>query len=303
MLLKDKVTLITPVRIVDKLNWDYFKHTITSYYSLFGDDKPKHLLAMAGAPVYKKAMVDLMNEVNPGGWVNVSPDTPPIKALNDLVRAVETPYTHVVLSDMCAIGTKNFLLPGIEAMEMDRDICQMRYGDDPLSCSLPTNLSSFESDGERVFFKGMPQFPFDPFMVASKIPQDGGIIHLYDNVVWRYPMAAAAQVKFIGFALWPCTYRTDIFKRVVDVAEGRTPPSARTLADWMAVVNHRPDFVHWCLPEKGWPEGFEFLEPLKQGTLNMACYIGALGRERKPWDQFLKVSTIELKSVPPAGVM
>jgi hypothetical protein len=33
----------------------------------------------------------------------------------------------------------------------------------------------------------------------------------------------------------------------------------------------------------------------------MACYMFALGREQKTWNEFLKTSTIELKTVPPAG--
>jgi hypothetical protein len=267
------------------------------------------LIADASPFHYGIDIQNVMDSHNQWGWKDVSHDTKPIQALTDLVRAVRTPYVHIALADVCAVGKKNFLELGIDAMETDKTICQMRYGDDPLSCSRPTNLSNFESDGEKVFFKGVPQFPFDPLVLRRMAPiysmqdDDGYDKHgeMRYNVVWRYPMTAAAQTKFIGFALWPCTYRTEVLLRVVNEVEKRLPPTAKTLAELMAVVNRRPDFVNWDLPQKGWPEGFEFLETLKQGTLNMACYMAALGREQKPWNEFMKTSTCELKEVPPSG--
>jgi hypothetical protein len=294
---------------------NYFTKTIESYYSVFGEDKPIHLFGSNNEPNFQYFFERLMDQHNPGNWKEVSPTSRPIKALTDLVRSVKTPYVHIVLGDVCALGTKNFLQLGLQAMEMDKSICQMRYGDDPLSCSRPTNLSNFESDGEKVFFKGMPQFPFDRIPVgplvldreATEKHQASGEFcngcYNYLDFVWRYPMAAAAQTKFIGFALWPCTYRTEVLLRVVNEVEKRMDYKVKTLADWMTVVNRHPDFCNWDLPQKGWPEGFEFLETLKQGTLNMACYMAALGREQKSMEDFLKTSTIELKSVPPKGLL
>lgn len=300
-MLKDKLTLITPIRMTHPQHLEFFRQTMKSYYSIFGQDCPEHLVASANPFPYESEFIRIMDSYNAWNWKDVSHNTIPAKALNDMVKAVRTPYVHIVLADVCAVGTKNFLQLGVNALEYDKNICQMRYGDDPLSCSRPTNLSSFESDGYKIFFKGQPQFPFDPVLIPTLHPIDEGAIHFYDDVVWRYPMAAVAQTRFIGFALWPCTYRTEVLLRVVNEVEKRMNQGVRTLADWMAVVNRRPDFCNWDLPQKGWPEGFEFLEPLKQGTLNMACYMFALGREQKTWGEFIKTSTIEVKAVPPKG--
>lgn len=305
-MLKEQLTLITPVRITNQIHASNFLQTIESYYRLFGEDRPRHLLASATLhDVFNAVQVSTMDRVNPDNWEDVSHNTRPIQALNDLVRAVRTPYVHIVLADVCAVGDKNFLQLGIDAMEFDKDICQMRYSDDPLSCAKPTNLSPFESDGEKVFFVGMPQHPFDGLVMADmdKSLEDSPNAKVVSvNTVWRYPMAAAAQKRWMGFAFWPCTYRTDVLRRVVDEAERRMdtqqPQWAGTLAGWMSVINRTADMGGWCLPEKGWPEGFEFLEPLKQGTLNMASYMFALGREQKSWEDFMKTSTLEMKSVP-----
>lgn len=296
-MLRDQLTLITPIRMTQPIHLTYFRETMLSYYGIFGEDRPRHLVAAANpAGYYQDEFLKLMDLCNPGGWEDVSPNTKPVQALADLVRAVKTPYVHVVLGDVRAVGQKNFLQIGIDAMEADKSICQMRYGDVPLSNSIPYNTSSFESDGSSIYFKGMPQFLFDPAYV--QVP--GGF-----ETIWRFPMAAAAQKKWIGFAFWPCTYRTDVFLRVIEAAEKRMDRQQQqfkgTLAGWMSIVNHTADFGGWCLPEKGWPEGFEFLEPLKQGTLNMACYMAALGREDKGFDGFMKTSRIEVKAVPPTG--
>lgn len=284
----ERLTLITPVRITNQHQMDDFITVMDSYYRLFGKDKPFHLISDASPAPFDAQVRGVMNEYANGRWQSVAQGSKPIPALNALVRAVQTEFTHVVLADVRAVGDKNFLAPAMAGMDRDAQLCQVRFADDPLGCGRPYNTSPFESDGLMVFFKGKPDFPFDPLVVD-------------DDVLWLYPMAAAAQEKFIAFAFWPCIYRTSVFKQVVEAAFQRTPPNARTLADWMAVVNRRPDFVNWDLPQKGWPEGFEFLEPLKQATLNMACYEFALGREQKRWDEFLRTSRVELKRVPPAG--
>lgn len=263
-----------------------------SYYSIFKEDKPLHITSSANPEAYASTFFKLMRNYNAEGWSDVAQGSKPIPALHAMVRAVRTPYTHIALADVCAIGTKNFVKIGVEAMEHDASLCQMRYSDDPISCARPYNTSPFGSDGTRVFFKGIPEYPFEP-MVAS------------DNTIWRYPMTAAAQKKWMGFAFWPCTYRTEVLQRVVEECEKRLetqqPQWKGTLAGWMSIINRTADMGGWCLPEKGWPEGFEFLEPLSQGTLNMACYEYALGREQKPWAEFIKTSTIEVKSIPPKG--
>jgi hypothetical protein len=291
MTLRDELTLITPVRLTHPVHLEFFRATMASYYSALGEDRPRHLFAVANPDGFsQREFLEVVNHWNPGGWKDISPNTRPIAALNDLVRAVRTPYLHVVLADTCVVGSKNFLRLGVEGMNLDPELVQIRFGDDPLGCGQPCNLSAFESDGSRIFFKGMAQFPFEPLKLRDS-----------EDVLWRYPMAAAAQRHFIGLAFWPCSYRTDFFVRVVNEAARRLPASARTLADWMAVTNRTVDFSGWCLPEKGWPAGFEFIEDKKQATLNMASYMFALGRERKPWSEFVRTSTIELKSIPPRG--
>lgn len=287
MPLRDRLTLITPVRITQPAHLEFFHETLRSYHEIFGDDKPQHLVAAANDPAFHPSFTALMDRYNTGGWANVSPGTKPIPALTDLVRSVRTPYVHIVLADVRAVGKKNFLALGCDAMDQDPLLMQMRYGDEPLSCARPFNFSPFELEngGERVYFRGMPEFPFDPLAVGQ-------------DTVWRFPMAAAAQKRFIGLALWPCTYRTSVLQRVAEEAAKRLHTQqaqwAGTLAGWMSIVNRTADFGGWCLPEKGWPEGFAFLEGLRQGTLNMACYMYALGREQKTWDDFLATSTIEV---------
>lgn len=324
-MLRNMLTLITPIRITRNDHLDNFRRTIESYYRIFGHDKPRHITSSSNPEGYAGTFFKLMKSYNSDGWKDVAQGSKPVDALREMVRAVETPYVHVTLADVCALGEKNFLDIGIRAMETDKSICQMRYGDDPLGCSRPTNLSSFASDGTHVFFKGMPEYPFEPMQITSysstdlppiKLGKEEATVSFPErDMVWRYPMAAAAQKKWIGFAFWPCTYRTEVLKRVVEECEKRKdtqqPQWKNTLAGWMSIMNRTADFAGWCLPEKGWPEGFEFLEDLKQGTLNMACYMAALDREqkvkwgmgRKPddWTEFNETARIELKETPPAG--
>lgn len=281
--IRDKVTLITPVRVTNPHSMNNLRETLLSYATALKDDYPKHLIADATPREWDGRVREAFDRIVPGRWKDVSHNTSMYQGTKEMVAQVETPYTSIVLTDVMSVAKRNFLAPIIEGMELDKSILHTRVGGDPLGCGRPFNTSPFESDGSGVFFKGEPDRKF-------RMIQVGG------DVLWVYPKLAQWQRKFF-FAVWSSVFRTDGLKKIVD----SVPGDIRTLANLEAHINGVPDWVNYDVPGKGWPTAVGWLENWNQATLNMAAYVYAMDREQKQYQDFMETSTKELKEVPPAG--
>ncbi len=282
--MRDKLTLITPVRIEDSTRFDHAKQAIETFYGAVGPGY-RHLVAAANPWRYRRKFKKLLNSVG-AQWEPIATGSTALDGFIAMVEATETDYLFPLLSDVKTMTDRDFITPCIEAMERDPSLVQVRICGYPFSNG-ETNTSYLYSTGEQVCFDGDRSIALKPEPIG-------------EDTVWTLSMAPENQKYFYAVPLWNTVLRTSYVKRCIDAVRPYLD-GCRTITDLSDKINDAPDLTDYDLPEKGWQEHLLFMNDYRQGSLNLACYMYALGWEQKTEAEFLNEQMRELKAVPAEG--
>lgn len=93
--------------------------------------------------------------------------------------------------------------------------------------------------------------------------------------------------------------RTSFIRDLLHATDPLVKNSEWSMSEYLGHINGAPDMVDYSMgkTDAGWPPPYEFIEDLKQGLLNLSCYVYALGRESRPLEEFKMVNMIEIRSL------
>jgi hypothetical protein len=203
MILSDYLTIITPVKLDTDEQKVQFGHMMDSHYNMFGRNKPQHLFSPAGTFRMKAFANSGVVKRNPEAR-DIPGDTTALRALNDLVYSVTTPYTHISTVNTIAIGhkKKHVLKLGVMAMLQDPTIYQVRHGEIP---------------------------PLDEKNVSGSLNIETPWGY---ETVWKFPKVDG------NIGLRSCTFRTEVLVKLAEAVDSAR--DSGTLDDWLEVAG-RPE--------------------------------------------------------------
>lgn len=200
MILSDYLTIVTPVKLETAEQKTQFGQMLDSHYNMFGQNKPQHLFSTAGTFRMKALSGSGVSKRNPTAQA-VSGDTTALRALNDLIYSVTTPYTHVSTVNTVAIGhkKKHVLKLGVMAMIQDPTIYQVRHGEVP-------TLDEKDASG------------------SLNIETPWGY-----ETVWKFPKVGG------NIGLRSCTFRTEVLVKLAEAVDAVRTDG--TLDEWLDVAS------------------------------------------------------------------
>ena len=141
--IKNILTYLTPVRIMNEQEFQNMEISIRSYYDTYSNIRPVHKFALKALPHFKKRFIELIKSIKVNFEI-VEENTSALSGFSKLILDTNTKYLFFIFSDVKNLSNKNLFYPSIEAMEQDEVLSQIRLGGYPIGdYGIPKNNIHF----------------------------------------------------------------------------------------------------------------------------------------------------------------